>query len=64
MPYKSIDVVINFKNREIKTGAEYVYSRTLAEIGRPVFNHAFILTTIEQKDIDFIVGQCFLYQLS
>ncbi len=64
LPYKSIDVVINFKNREIKTGAEYVYSRTLAENGRPVFNHAFILTTIEQKDIDFIVGQCFLYQLS
>ncbi len=64
MPYKNIDVEINFKNNNICTGAEYVYSRTLTENGRPVFNHAFILTTIEQKDIDFIVGQCFLYQLS
>lgn len=64
LPYNNIDIQINFKNRTIKTGAEYVYSRTLAENGRPVFNHAFILTTIDQKDIDFIVGQCFLYQLS
>ena len=64
LPYNNINMEINFKNRLIKTEAEYVYSRTLSENGRPVFNHAFILTTIDQKDIDFIVGQCFLYQLS
>ena len=64
LPYKKIDLTLNFKNRTINTAAEYVYSRTAAENGKPVFLHAFMLTTIEQKDVDFIVGQCFLYQLS
>lgn len=64
LPYDKINVTFNFKNKSIKTAAEYVYSRTVAETGRPAFLHAFMLTTISQKDIDFIVGQCFLYQLS
>ncbi|RAI11495.1 MAG: hypothetical protein DKM23_04435 [Candidatus Melainabacteria bacterium] len=64
LPYNKIDLTINFKNRTINTSAEYVYSRTTVENGKPAFLHAFMLTTIEQKDIDFIVGQCFLYQLS
>ncbi len=64
LPYETIDLVINFKNHTVKTNAEYVYSRTIAQNGRPAFQHAFVLTTIEQQDIDYIVGQCFLYQLS
>ena len=64
LPYSKIDLEINFKNNKIETEAEYVYSRNLSENGKLIFNHAFILTTIEQKNIDFIVGQCFLYQLS
>lgn len=64
LPYSKIDVTLNFKNRTINTSAEYVYSRTISEGGRPAFLHAFMLTTIEPKDVDFIVGQCFLYQLS
>lgn len=64
LPYNKINLTINFKNRAINTEAEYVYSRTSSENGRPIFLHAFMLTTIEQRDIDFIVGQCFLYQLS
>ncbi len=64
LPYDNIQVLIKFKNKEISTNAEYVYSRTSAENGKPFFYHAFMLTTIEKSDIDFIVGQCFLYQLS
>ena len=64
LPYNEIHLVLNFKKKVINTDAEYVYSRTVVENGRPVFHHAFVLTTIEQADIDFIVGQCFLYQLS
>ncbi len=64
LPYDNIDLLLNFKNKSISTGAEYVYTRTSAENGRPAFQHAFVLTTIAQEDIDFIVGQCFLYQLS
>ena len=64
LPYNSINFVINFKNKTISSDAEYVYSRTIVENGRPMFNHAFVLTTIEQADVDFIVGQCFLFQLS
>lgn len=64
LPYEKISLTLNFKNRTINTDAEYVYTRTASENGRPIFLHAFMLTTIEQKDIDFIVGQCFLYQLS
>ena len=64
LPYDEIHLELNFKNNTIKTDAEYVYSRPSVENGRPNFQHAFVLTTIEQKDIDYIVGQCFLYQLS
>ena len=64
LPYDKIDLTLNFKNKSVKTEAEYVYTRTTAENGRPVFQHAFVLTTISQEDIDYIVGQCFLYQLS
>lgn len=64
LPYDKIDLNINFKNHTITTNAEYVYSRTVADNGRPAFQHAFMLTTIAQEDIDYIVGQCFLYQLS
>lgn len=64
LPYENIQVVLKFKNKEITTNAEYVYSRTSIEDGKPFFFHAFMLTTINKSDIDFIVGQCFLYQLS
>ncbi len=64
LPYDKIDLTLNFKNKSIQTEAEYVYTRTTAENGRPVFQHAFVLTTISQENIDYIVGQCFLYQLS
>ena len=64
LPYDSISLKLNFKNHSIDTKAEYVYSRTISDNGRPAFHHAFMLTTIQQKDVDYIVGQCFLYQLS
>lgn len=64
LPYESINVLLNFKTRTIETNAEYVYTRTLVENSRPAFQHAFVLTSIKQEDVDYIVGQCFLYQLS
>ncbi|MBR2526395.1 PilZ domain-containing protein [bacterium] len=64
LPYEKINVDINFKNYSINTDAEYVYTRTIMDNSRPAFQHAFMLTTIDQKDVDYIVGQCFLYQLS
>lgn len=64
LPYNEIDLTLNFKYKTINSKAEYVYSRATSENGKPVFQHAFMLTTIESKDIDYIVGQCFLYQLS
>lgn len=64
LPYDDISVVINFKVRSIQTKAEYVYTKPLIENGKPEFHHAFVLTTIAQEDIDYIVAQCFLFQLS
>ena len=64
LPYDKIQLTLNFKNKSIDTEAEYVYTRTLSENGRPAFQHAFVLTSISQENIDYIVGQCFLYQLS
>lgn len=64
LPYENIEVEISFPNHVINTHAEYVYSRAVTENAKPEFYHAFVLTDIPQKDIDYIVGQCFLYQLS
>lgn len=64
LPYDKINVTINFNNHPIDTEAEFVYTRTILVDSRPAFQHAFMLTSIKPEDIDFIVGQCFLYQLS
>lgn len=64
LPYENIEVEISFPNHIINTHAEYVYSRAVSQNAKPEFYHAFVLTDIAQKDIDYIVGQCFLYQLS
>ena len=65
LAYDNCDVNLLFNHgRIITSNMEYVYSKTCFDNNKPSFLHAFMLTTIEQKDIDFIVGQCFLYQLS
>lgn len=61
--YKALELELSFEDRTVKTSAELVYSQTLKLNGKPIFVHAFTFTDISQKNIDFIVKKCFLYQL-
>lgn len=61
--YDSIKIDLLFGEKEIKTAARLVYSKQIVVNNRPKYVHAFTFTDISQKDIDFIVKKCFLFQL-
>ena len=62
--HSSMEVNLIFDEKTVNTDATYVYSKQITTIsGKPSFIHAFTFITIPQKDIDFIVKKCFLYQL-
>jgi len=61
--YDSIKINLLFDEKNIKTSARLVYSKQIVVGNRPKYLHAFTFTDISQKDIDFIVKKCFLYQL-
>lgn len=61
--YDSIKIDLFFEEKEIKTAARLVYSKQIIVANRPKYIHAFTFTDISQKDIDFIVKKCFLFQL-
>lgn len=61
--HESLEVELDFDGTKIHTLARLVYSKPFFAMNRQKFIHAFTFTTIDQKDIDFIVKKCFLYQL-
>lgn|SRR5574344_456259 len=57
-------VTFHFNDKEVSTSLKFVYSKHLTTFdGKQKFIHAFAFTDISQRDIDFIVKKCFLYQL-
>ncbi|MDD3436572.1 MAG: PilZ domain-containing protein [Candidatus Gastranaerophilales bacterium] len=60
---KSAIVELYFDEKNIKSTARLVYSKELGSFSGRKFLNAFHLINISQKDIDFIVKKCFLYQL-
>lgn len=61
--YSSIKIVLDFKEKVINTTALLVYSKQMLIDGLPKLVHAFTFTEISQRNIDYIVKKCFLYQL-
>lgn len=61
--YDSIKLDLLFEEKEIKTSARLVYTKQIVVNNRPKYIHAFTFIDISQKDIDFIVKKCFLFQL-
>ncbi len=61
--YDSINVEMFFNEKSIETKAKLVYSRQVVHGNHPKFILAFTFTSIDTKDIDFIVKKCFLHQL-
>ncbi len=61
--YDSIKLDLLIEEKEIKTSARLVYTKQIVVNNRPKYIHAFTFIDISQKDIDFIVKKCFLFQL-
>lgn len=61
--YESIKLSLLFEEKTVKTSARLVYSKQIIVHNKPKYIHAFTFTDISQRDIDFIVKKCFLYQL-
>lgn len=61
--YESIKIDLLFSEKTIKTSARLVYTKQIVVVNKPKFIHAFTFTDISQRDIDFVVKKCFLYQL-
>lgn len=62
-PNSEILVQLIFSEKKISTNASLVYSKQIVEGNHPKFIHAFHFPDLSQKDVDFIVKKCFLYQL-
>lgn len=60
---ETIDIELIFEEKTINTAATIVYSKQIVAGNHPKFIHAFTFTNISQKNIDFIIKKCFLYQL-
>ena len=61
--YYSITVNIKFKDRFIVTTADYVYTNPVTYKDTMLYIHAFNFTGIEPQDINYIVRECFLFQV-
>lgn len=61
--HESVEVVLHFPEKEVKTMATFVYSKQIGQGSHPKFINAFAFTTIKTRDIDLVVKKCFLYQL-
>lgn len=59
----SIRINLYFQEKTVETHADLVYSKQIIINAKPHYIHAFYFTDISQKNIDFIVKKCFLYQL-
>lgn len=61
--YENITIELLFGEKHINILSKLVYSKQIVVGSRPKYIHAFTFTNISQRDIDFIVKKCFLYQL-
>lgn len=61
--YFSITINIKFKDRFIVTTADYVYTNPVKYKDTTLYIHAFNFTGIEPHDINFIVRECFMFQI-
>lgn len=61
--YDLIDVNLFFEEKAINVPAKLVYSKEIYFGHHKKFIHAFMFTSISQKNVDFIVKKCFLHQL-
>lgn len=61
--HEAIELDLIFPDKTITTAVRLVYSKQVYLANKPKFIHAFTFTDISQKNIDFIVKQCFLHQL-
>lgn len=63
LDYSVINLELNFEDKKVSTIAELVYSKAIRGVNATKYIHAFTFVSISQKNIDFIVKKCFLYQL-
>lgn len=61
--YFSITVNIKFKDRFVVTTADHIYTNPVKYKDSILYIHAFKFTGIDPEDINFIVKECFLYQI-
>lgn len=61
--YSLLELELYFSEKAIKTSAELVYTKAITINDKQRFIHAFTFTDIENKNIEFIIKKCFLYQL-
>lgn len=61
--YFSITINIKFKDRFIVTTADYVYTTPVKYKDSTLYVHAFNFIGIEPQNINYIVRECFLFQL-
>lgn len=62
--YETMQVELLFKEKKIKTSASPVYSKQIIAGNKPKHIIAMKFNDIHLKDIDFIIKQCFVHQLS
>lgn len=61
--YEMIYLELFFPEKTIHTAARLVYSKPVFVSHQPKFIHAFNFLNITDKDTDFIIKKCFLYQI-
>lgn len=61
--YEQIIISMNFAEKDIEVTAKLIYSKSRFVKGREYFTNALTFTDISDKDTDFIVKKCFLFQL-
>lgn len=61
--YFSITVYLRFKDKIVLTTANHVHTTPVMYKQHKLYVHAFKFIGIEPEDINFIVKECFLYQI-
>lgn len=61
--YFSITINLKFNDRYVVTTADHVYTNPVKYKDSTLYIHAFKFTGIEPEDINYIVKECFLFQL-
>ncbi len=62
--YFSITVNLKFKDRYVVTTADHIYTSKVAYKNKFLYIHAFKFIGISVDDINFVIKECFLYQIN